>query len=495
MDSSFRFLHRCCESASRRAGESEKKDLLFLATPAPRLKNPRLPDSPVLRLIFLLLTLTPIACRPTMIDAPNEQTALADELAFSLKKQVLEVWYPLAVDTLHGGFLSDFSYRWEADGPQNKMIVTQARHVWTASKAAELYPEDERYLAAAAHGFAFLRDVMWDDDFGGFYALVTREGAVVEGTGNGWLLKTAYGNAFALYGLAAYYHASGDSVALKLEQDTFRWLEAHSHDGVHNGYFQFLQRDGTALTDGFGETPPKDQNSSIHLLEAFAELYHVWPDALLRKRLSELLFLIRDTITTDAGYMNLFFERDWTPVTYRDADPADREAHYHLDHVSFGHDVETAFLMMEASEALGLEDDTPTLEIGKKMVDHALRFGWDDAVGGFYDQGYYFAGDTTVTILADTKVWWAQAEALNTLLMMAHRYPNDERRYFDRFKTLWSYTKTYLLDAEHGGWYWGGLDKEPERKTSPKGQVWKGNYHTVRSLMRCVEGLRGDVEG
>ena len=429
-----------------------------------------------------------------MTDAADDRTVLADEMAFALKDQLLEVWYPLAVDTLHGGFLSDFTYRWEPEGPQRKMVVTQARHVWSASKAAMLYPEDRRYLHAAAHGFAFLRDVMWDAEHGGFYALVTREGTVVTGEGDGWLLKTAYGNAFGIYGLAAYYHASGDTAALQLAQDAFHWLESHSHDAARKGYYQFLERDGTPLVDGRGETPPKDQNSTIHLLEAFTELYQVWPDSLVRQRLDELLVLVRDTITTEAGYMNLFFDADWTPLSYRDADAAEREAHYHLDHVSFGHDVETTFLMMEASEIMGIHDDTTTLRVGKKMVDHALHYGWDDAVGGFYDRGYYFKGDTTLTILADTKVWWAQAEALNTLLIMADRYPADEQPYYDHFKTMWAYTKTYLIDDEHGGWYWGGLDKEPDRKTSPKGQIWKGSYHTVRSLMNCVQRLRAAGE-
>jgi mannobiose 2-epimerase len=57
----------------------------------------------------------------------------------------------------------------------------------------------------------------------------------------------------------------------------------------------------------------KDQNSSIHLLEAFTELYEVWPDELVRSRLQEMLFLIRDIITTKKGYLVLFLKPDWTP--------------------------------------------------------------------------------------------------------------------------------------------------------------------------------------
>jgi len=72
--------------------------------------------------------------------------------------------------------------------------------------------------------------------------------------------------------------------------------------------------------------------------------------------------------------------------------------------------LKTAFLMLEASHALGLEDDKKTLAIGRKMVDHGLAHGWDKEVGGVYDGGYYLKDRPGCTILRDTKNWWAQAE-------------------------------------------------------------------------------------
>lgn len=129
------------------------------------------------------------------------------------------------------------------------------------------------------------------------------------------------------------------------------------------------------------------------------------------------------------------------------------------------------------------------------MVDHALQSGgWDDEVGGFFDEGYYFKGVDTLTIIRPTKTWWAQAEALNTLLLMADAYPDDPLDYFDKFQTLWTYTKTYLLDPEHGGWYDSGLDRAPQAKTRLKAQIWKGNYHTARTLMNCIDHLHAEAE-
>ena len=413
---------------------------------------------------------------------------LAAEMTHSLRRELLAAWYPRAVDPEHGGFLSRFDFRWQPEGPQDKMIVTQARHVWTNARAALFFPEDPTFLPAAAHGFAFLRDMMWDREQGGFYWLVERDGTV-KPEQDGRVIKQAYGNAFGIYALAAHYEASGDTTALRLAQDAFRWLDRHAHDPAHGGYFNYMDRDGTPLKRGYRDTPPKDQNSSIHLLEAFTALYHVWPDSVLRDRLQEMLVLIRDTMTTGDGYLTLFFTEDWQPISYRDSTAAVREARHYFDHVSFGHDVETAYLMLEASEALGLENDTLTLRIGKKMVDHALRNGWDDEVGGFYDAGYYFRGAPAITITRDTKNWWAQAEGLNTLLLMADRFPSDPLRYQEKLLKLWSYTKTYLIDHEHGGWYEGGLDKEPERRYGPKAHLWKASYHNGRALMNVVRQL------
>jgi mannobiose 2-epimerase len=307
-------------------------------------------------------------------------------------------------------------------------------------------------------------------------------------------IKEAYGNSFAIYGLAAYYHASGDTGALNLAKATFQWLEKHSHDPKNKGYFQHLNMDGSVVkrsvdipsTDNTGY---KDQNSSIHLLEAFTELYQVWKDPLLKTRLNEMLVLIRDVITTPKGYLQLFLTPEWKAVTYNEATREVILKHRGIDHVSFGHDVETAYLIMEASEVLGIHNDKKTLAIGKKMVDHALRNGSDNQVGGFYDEGYYFKNKPSIEIILDSKNWWAQAEGLNTLLIMARLYPSDKMNYMDLFMKQWSYINKYLLDHEYGDWYESGLDKVPEAKTRLKAHIWKGSYHSFRALSNCIKML------
>jgi len=445
--------------------------------------------SPVRHLWMLaLLVVIPGCARrsPAPPTIPGDPAGIAQDMAAVLDAE-LGRWYPLCIDSVSGGFFSDVNFRWELEGPQEKKIVTQARHVWTCSRAASFDPKYRPLLAAAAHGVRYLGGSMWDAAYGGFFELVTRDGEVIPDGGK--VIKTAYGNAFAIYGLAAFYGASGDTAALHLAQACFRWLDVHSRDPVYGGYFQFLSRTGEPYAEGWQGTPPKDQNSSIHLLESFTELYRVWPDSLVRERIASLLALVRDRITSEDGYMNLFFRRDWTPVVYRAAPPGVRQEHYEMDHVSFGHDIETAYLMLEAAAAIGARRDSATEAVAKRKVDVALRYGWDAGRGGLFDGGFAEA-DGRVRVVRTTKEWWAQAEALNTLLLMSRMYPADTADYRGLFCAQWAFCVRYAIDRERGGWYWDALDTSPSSRRSPKGSIWKADYHTGRSLMNCIARIR-----
>jgi len=424
----------------------------------------------------------------------EDTSRIIDELEESLKSDLLDVWYPISLDTVYGGFLCDFTYDWQPKGRQYKMLVTQSRHLWTTSQAAIFY-QDDRYRKLAEHGYRFLKNKMWDTEYGGFYMLRNQQGNAIQEKNRDY--KSAYGNAFAIYALAAYFTLTGDSSALYLAQETFFWLEKHSHDSQFKGYFDRMKLDGSLQNPEdsnqgkakLSVTTWKDQNSSIHLLEAFTALYQIWPHNLVREHLHELLVLIRDKITTEKGYLTLFLERDWTPVSFRDSSKAVREANYFLDHVSFGHDVETAYLMLEVSHALRIESVSNTLKIAKKMVDHALANGWDKENGGFYYQGYYFRESDSISIINDKKIWWVQAEGLNALLLMFKLFP-EEKIYFSIFKQQWNYIKKFMIDHEYGGWYAEGLDKSPGHKKAPKAHAWKVNYHNFRALVNCLNMLK-----
>ena len=176
---------------------------------------------------------------------------------------------------------------------------------------------------------------------------------------------------FCLYGAAAAYQATRDPKALDLAQQAFRWIDAHAHDGAHGGYVEQLTRDGqtsrrrrgsAAEASGVGFIGFKSMNTHIHLLESFTQLYEVWQDEPCGRGWRSCWRSIRDKVCVEPGVMNQFFTPDWRAIP---------------DHDSYGHDVETAYLMLEAEEVLGQGHDPRTERMARMLVDHALAFGWD----------------------------------------------------------------------------------------------------------------------
>lgn len=458
-------------------------DKLILAT----MKGFFLRQTAFLPGVYLLLTGIFMSCT----NARETKTALHLELIREMEevftRAMLEVWYPAFIDSMYGGYLSNFDHVWKAQEQQNKCIVTQARHIWTTAEVLHHYPERNVYLDYAMHGFDFLKKIFWDRENGGFYQLTDRQGNVLSDE------KRAYGNAFGIYGLAVLYKVSQKDKVLSLAKDAFHWFDEHARDAVNGGYFEYLAQDGTPLyciksgeNERF-EAGIKDFNSSIHILEAFLELSLVWPDPLLRDRLQEMFYIIKDTFVGEKGYLSLYFTPDWQEIT----DGVIHEhsiGNVHDVHITFGHDIETVFLLKEEAEALGIPFDKPFLIFLEKMTDQVIERAWDNQAGGIFERGK--RTDDTLLITDNTKVWWSQAEAMNTFLLMSMLLPDKESYYFEYFSKSWLYNYTFLIDHEFGGWYSAGIDSKPAAKKAMKAQIWKGTYHDGRAMLRCIESLK-----
>lgn len=260
----------------------------------------------------------------------------------------LHAWYPASIDKEHGGFYTDLNYKYEPDGPHRKRIVHQSRHLWTLSRAGLRYPEITLYRDGAEHGFRFISDHFWDHVNGGFYTELDRKGTSI--TPEHPLIS--YGQSFALYGILAYHSLTKSPKALKLAIDTFHWLDENMYDPECKGYYSFTDRDRN-ITDRPGYTGclngrcQKGVNSILHLIEAYTDLYKAWPDTLLYARLSELVVILEEKIMQPEGYLHSNFDRTWKPVKISKPSKSNVRRYLYLDHVSFGHDAEAAFLMQE----------------------------------------------------------------------------------------------------------------------------------------------------
>lgn len=411
---------------------------------------------------------------------------LREQVDGLVRSQLNELWYPRSLDRERGGFHQTFARDWSALPDENRFLVYQARMTWTAAAFAEYADEHrEAFLEYARHGIAYLDEVMRDHEQGGFHWLLDARGEVDPNLGTD---KHVYGTAFVVYAGARAYEATRDERALQVARDAFDWLEAHAHDPEHGGYFEDLTREGTPIVAWSQDEPIskrigrlstyygfKTMNAHIHLLEAVAELAKVDSRPVVKERLAELLAIVRDRIAAEPGTLNLYLTRDWQATAAHD---------------SFGHDVETAYLLVEAAEVLGIPDDEHTWHMARRLVDHALDWGWDDRHGGFYDKGEAFNG----AAFDLDKVWWTQVEGLNALLVMHRRYGDQTDRYWQAFLKQWQFINQSMIDPEHGGFYNETTREGALVGDDRKATQWKACYHTGRALMN-VARLLGELDG
>jgi cellobiose epimerase len=415
--------------------------------------------------------------QPGSPEAARLRTKLYDLLSQELTRH----WYPHGVNNRRGGFHQSMTRDWSLRPDENAFLVYQARMTWTAAAfAAFSGAHHDEFVGYARHGIAFLDDRMRDKEQGGFHWIVGAAGTLDPRLGDE---KHVYGTAFVVYAASVVRQVIGDERALKVARDAFDWLEQHAHDPKHGGYFEAIRRDGTPILSWQASAPLsqrtdrlgvyygfKSMNSHIHLLEALTELAKVDDRPIVHERLREMFLIVRDRIAVEPGALNLYLTPDWRAI------PA---------HDSFGHDVETAYLLVEAARELKLPDDPQTWQVARLLVDHALEWGWDEQYGGFYDKGESFGGGAFDL----KKVWWTQAEGLNTLLLM-HRY--DKRRtdrYSKAFWKQWAFIEKHMIDPIDGGWYAETTRDGRLIGNGDKANQWKANYHTSRALMNVVRTL------
>jgi mannobiose 2-epimerase len=384
-----------------------------------------------------------------------------------LKTNLVDFYLPACVDTLHGGYLE--SLRDGKFAPTGEKFLTlQSRQLWFFSTLAGAGLEDKAAVAAAKAGFDFLEDRMRDRRRGGYFAKVSDAGQPSDRR------KHVYLNAFALYGLVAYHVASGDAKALTAAQDLFRILDQKAYDRQNGGYVEFFSEDWRPITDPkepcyVGTSGTKTYNTHLHVLEALAALYRTWPDPLVRQRLAELLVINANTVRHPDFNCNI---DGWRPDWRMVETPGNLRA-------SYGHDIECAWLTLDAARALGL---SPRLlrVWAEALCGYSLKFGFDRTHGGFYYTGPLGrpADDTK-------KEWWVQAEALVSMLEMYKLTGKPE--YYDAFRQTFAFVEKHQI-APEGSW-WATRTADGSPKSNQRSSPWQGAYHNGRALLRCAELL------
>jgi mannose/cellobiose epimerase-like protein (N-acyl-D-glucosamine 2-epimerase family) len=423
---------------------------------------------------FLVLTFAVLLSVCPVLRAAQDRAALARTYIPTFEKileeNVASFWHDKSLDRENGGYTINFGPNSEPRDGGTKMIVTQARTLWLFSRLARAGYKADEYKEAAEVGYRFLKEKMWDAKNGGFYW-------EVDVTGNKKLKpkKHLYGQSFGLYALSEYALASKRQDVLDFAVRFFNLLEARSHDDTYGGYIEFFNEDWTPVPAGessYMGAPAglKLMNTHLHLLEAMTTFYRASRLPLARERLLELTNIESNAVVRKGlGACTDKYERDWTPRL---------EADY--ARVSYGHDIENVWLLMDACDAAGVSN-YPFGDLYRVLFDYSLKYGYDKADGGFYDSGPFNQP-------ADrrSKVWWVQSEAVVSALYM-HRLTRDPK-YLPVFEKTAGFIEKNMVDWENGEWH---ANITPEGKPrGDKANPWKAGYHNGRAMIECLEILK-----
>lgn len=383
-------------------------------------------------------------------------------------ENILQYWMAHAVDEKNGGFVGRIDHQNTVYVHAPKGSVLNSRILWSFS-AAYLLTRKEEYRSMAERAFDYIVQYFFDRDFGGVYWTVDAGGKPLD------TKKQIYAQAFAIYGASEYFLATGDEKAKALAQQLYYDIVKFSYDVKHGGYIEALSRNWQEMDDlrlsDKDANEPKSMNTHLHLLEGFANLYRIWPDDDLKERIEELITLFLEHIIGDDNHLGLFFSEAWSPRS-------------HI--VSYGHDIEAAWLIQEAAERVGNENLLAQVKKRSLLVAQAAAKGLDA------DGGLWYEYDKDTHHLVRQKHWWPQAEAVIGFLH-AWQISGDEK-FLQQSLESWKFSMDYLRDKSDAEWVWGVKDDYSVMTEEDKVGLWKCPYHNSRTCMEVIRRLSTIVE-
>jgi mannobiose 2-epimerase len=394
---------------------------------------------------------------------PEELEKFSAQLSAHLFGHILPFWSGPALDNQNGGWMAWLSNDLKSDRSQPKGLIVNTRILWAFSAAFRVRPEPV-YKRMAERAFDFVTTKFWDAKYGGGFWRLNDAGEIIDDS------KKIYGQAFCIYALSEFHRAFGSSSALQRAKELFDLIEHHAHDAKYGGYVEMCRRDWSeagpdARLSDKDMNEKKSMNNHLHVLEAYTNLYRVWPNRRGAERLRELveIFLTR-ILDPRTKHLQHFFNEQWEVRS---------------DSYTFGHDIEASWLLCEAAEELG---DDQLLKRVREVAVEMAEAAFDESLGA--DGSLCYEGRAG-QIIDSGRECWPQAEAIVGFLN-AYEISRDAK-FLAAAMGVWSFIEKNLVDRVHGEWFWRiNPDGKPDPNL-PKVSEWKGPYHATRA---CLETMR-----
>lgn len=423
--------------------------------------------------IFALwLTLTLICdygyCIENQEITPEQKVRLeklAKEVSENLTRNILSYWTEKMTDNVNGGFYGRADYADKVYSDAEKGGILNARILWTYSSAYRVTRNPE-YLQTATRAKDYILSHFIDNQYGGAYRSLNAKGEPSD------TRKQTYTQSFFIYGLAEYSRATGDKQSLNTAMEIFRLFEKYAFDKEANGYFEVFSRDWLRIRDRLiGErtdTDEKTMNTHLHIMEAYANLYRVSGDKEVGDRLKNLIGIFLDKIIDKkSSHLICFMDRSWKSTSTID---------------SYGHDIESSWLLYEAAHLL---NDPKLLS---RVKETSIKIA-NAAAEGLQKNGSMLSDKDNSTGHVRTQLsWWEQAETIVGYLNAFELTGNEA--YLDNSVKCWEYTRQHFVDAKNGGWY-SSVSESGEPGRGDKAGFWVCPYHNGRMCMEVIERVKG----
>lgn len=388
------------------------------------------------------------------------QEKLKQELQAELNA-ILDFWLRHSIDEKFGGFYGKLFNDNTPDPFAIKGAVLNAG-ILRAFAAAYNTTRHPPYLEAAHRAFSYITEYFLDKEYGGVVWSVDYTGNPVE------TKKQVYAIARVIDAFSEYFKATQHQLAKDRAIGLYSLIQLYGYDCVHGGYLQAFSRDWKEVKDlrMFTRDANEKRSAATHLqiLEAYTNLYTIWPDEGLKTHIRDLLVVFSDKIIDkNTGHLQLFFETDWKVKS---------------NIVSYGYDMHASWLLPAAAAVI---DDSPMMEKCKTL---ALQIADAAMEGQDADGGFWFEFAPEAKQLVAEKLWWPQAEAITGFISAWQLSGNPA--YLQQAQQCWQFVSTHLCDKKKGEWFWG-VRKDNSVMDEEKAGIWKTPFHNSRV---CLEAIR-----